>query len=75
MRLLIPDMSLETMSAENEGATYVALSARGQELDMNLQALASANNGESKAAVLRRHCDTDDCDVANLRLQVLLRWP
>lgn len=67
-------MSLETMDAENKEVTYVSLSARGQALDMNLQALASANNGERKASVLWQHCDTDDCDVANLRLQVLLQW-
>lgn len=39
------------MGAESEEANYVALSARGQEMDMNLQALASANNGERKASV------------------------
>lgn len=68
-------MSLETMGAENQEANYVALSARGQALDMNLQALASANNGERKAAVLWRHCDTGDCYVTNFHLQVLLQWP
>lgn len=40
-------MSLDTVGVENNEANYVALSARGQALDMNLQALASANNGES----------------------------
>lgn len=48
------------MAAEGKKTNYVALSARGQALDMNLQALASANNGERKASVLRRHCDADD---------------
>lgn len=65
MLLLIPDMSLETMGAKNKETKYVALSARGQEMDMNLQALASANNGERKASVLWRHHGTDECDVAH----------
>lgn len=68
-------MSLETMAAEDNKANYVALSARGQALDMNLQALASANNGERKASILWRHCDADGCDVSNVRLQALLQWP
>lgn len=41
-------MSLEKIDAENKEANYVALSARGQALDMNLQDLASANNGERR---------------------------
>lgn len=68
-------MSLETIGAGNKEANYVALSARGQALDMNLQALASANNGEEKASFPRRSCGTDGCDVAALHLQVLPQWP
>lgn len=63
------------MDTENKEANYAVLSARGQALDMNLQALASANNGERKASVLGRRWDADDCGVANVLLQALLRWP
>lgn len=47
-------MSLETAGAENTDANYVAISARGQALDMNLKAMASANNGERTASTLWR---------------------
>lgn len=63
------------MDTENKEANYAVLSARGQELDMNLQALASANNGERKASVLGRRWDADDCAVADVLLQALLQWP
>lgn len=68
-------MSLETVGAENDEANYVALSARGQVLDMNLQTLASNNNGERKASVLWRNFDADDRDASDLCQQVPLQWP
>lgn len=66
-------MSLETVGAENTDANYVAISARGQALDMNLKAMASANNGERTASMLWRL--SDDRDATDLCRQVLLRWP
>lgn len=50
-------MSLETVGADNNDANYVAISARGQALDMNLKALASANNGERVASILWQHSE------------------
>lgn len=66
-------MSLETVGAEDNDANYVAISARGQALDMNLKAMASANNGERTASVLRR--PSDGRDATGLCRQVLLQWP
>lgn len=68
-------MSLERVGADDNEANYVALSARGQALDMNLQALASANNGGRKLPSLRWHRDADDRDATDLCQQVLLQWP
>ncbi|XP_029692337.1 adhesion G protein-coupled receptor E2-like [Takifugu rubripes] len=52
VQTLTVDMSLETVGAEDNDANYVAISARGQALDMNLKAMASANNGSATVAIL-----------------------
>uniref|UniRef100_H3D510 Adhesion G protein-coupled receptor E10 n=1 Tax=Tetraodon nigroviridis TaxID=99883 RepID=H3D510_TETNG len=51
VQTLTVDMSLEKIDAENKEANYVALSARGQALDMNLQDLANGNNATGSATV------------------------
>lgn len=43
----IQDLSLQTIGPESPDEQSVALSAKGQMLEMNLQALASANNGDA----------------------------
>lgn len=48
-------MSLETFGPESHAENNVALSAKGQALDMNLKALANANNGERKFVMTRWH--------------------
>lgn len=45
--IFIQDLSVHTVSPESDDENNLTLSARGQTLEMNFQALANANNGEN----------------------------
>lgn len=72
------DLSLRAIGPESHDDKIVSLSAKGQTMEINLEALASTNNGERKLIIknmMTLIINTNYCIVLFLQFQVLQQLP